>query len=171
MGRPLHPTTRQLLIMADGGDSNGYRLHLWKAELKKLADETGLSIKVCHLPPGTSKWNKIEHRLFSLSWPNTDVVACQIGRCVMQKRFGRWFGELDDQAGRNDRTQTSFLRRLVGYGSATFLYRFRLCPGHCFLPERPALGLETVSTESTSAQSFSVPRRDGGSGMAPVLAE
>jgi len=53
------------MITADGGGSNGYRLRLWKVELQKLADELGLSITVCHLPPGTSKWNKIEHRLFS----------------------------------------------------------------------------------------------------------
>ena len=65
MGQPLYPTARQLLITADGGGSNGSRLRLWKVELQKLADETGLEIAVCHLPPGTSKWNKIEHRLFS----------------------------------------------------------------------------------------------------------
>jgi hypothetical protein len=65
MGRPLYPHARQLLICADGGGSNGYRLRLWKVELATLAAETGLTITVCHLPPGTSKWNKIEHRLFS----------------------------------------------------------------------------------------------------------
>lgn len=64
-GRKLYPKTRDLLIMADGGGSNGVRLRLWKLELQKLADETGLAIAVCHFPPGTSKWNKIEHRLFS----------------------------------------------------------------------------------------------------------
>ena len=53
------------LICADGGGSNGYRVRLWKVELAALAAETGLEITVCHLPPGTSKWNKIEHRLFS----------------------------------------------------------------------------------------------------------
>ncbi len=65
MGQPRHPTARRLLITADGGGSNGARVRLWKVELQKLADETGLTITVCHLPPGTSKWNKIEHRLFS----------------------------------------------------------------------------------------------------------
>ena len=65
MGRPLYPHARRLLICADGGGSNGYRVRLWKVELAALAAETGLTITVCHLPPGTSKWNKIEHRLFS----------------------------------------------------------------------------------------------------------
>lgn len=64
-GRKLYPKTRDLLITADGGGSNGSRLRLWKLELQKFADETGLAIAVCHFPPGTSKWNKIEHRLFS----------------------------------------------------------------------------------------------------------
>jgi hypothetical protein len=64
-GRRLYPTARDILITADGGGSNGSRLRLWKLELQRLADTTGLSISVCHFPPGTSKWNKIEHRLFS----------------------------------------------------------------------------------------------------------
>jgi hypothetical protein len=64
-GRSLYKQARSLLITADGGESNGSRLRLWKLELQKLANETGLSISVCHFPPGTSKWNKIEHRLFS----------------------------------------------------------------------------------------------------------
>ena len=64
-GRRLYAQARALLITADGGGSNGARLRLWKLELQKFADETGLSISVCHFPPGTSKWNKIEHRLFS----------------------------------------------------------------------------------------------------------
>ena len=64
-GRRLYPQARVLLITADGGGSNGYRLRLWKMELQKLADTTGLALKVCHFPPGTSKWNKVEHRLFS----------------------------------------------------------------------------------------------------------
>ena len=65
MGRPAYPQATRLLITADAGGSNGARLRLWKVELQKLADETGLRIAVCHFPPGTSKWNKIEHRLFS----------------------------------------------------------------------------------------------------------
>ena len=65
MGKPLYPRATRLLITADAGGSNGYQVRLWKLELQKLADETGLEIAVCHFPPGTSKWNKIEHRLFS----------------------------------------------------------------------------------------------------------
>jgi len=64
-GRQLYPGADTLLITADGGGSNGSRLRLWKLELQGLADETGLALSVCHFPPGTSKWNKIEHRLFS----------------------------------------------------------------------------------------------------------
>ena len=64
-GRQLYPNARQLLITADSGGSNGPRLRLWKWELQRFADETGLSLSVCHFPPGTSKWNKVEHRLFS----------------------------------------------------------------------------------------------------------
>jgi len=64
-GRRLYPDAETILITADGGGSNGWRLRLWKLELQKFADQTGLSLSVCHFPPGTSKWNKIEHRLFS----------------------------------------------------------------------------------------------------------
>jgi len=65
MGSKLYPTSEELLIVADGGGSNGVRNRLWKRQLQRLANETGLAITVCHLPPATSKWNKIEHRLFS----------------------------------------------------------------------------------------------------------
>lgn len=65
MGRPAYAQATRLLIIADAGGSNGSRLRLWKVELQKLADETGLRLAVCHFPPGASKWNKIEHRLFS----------------------------------------------------------------------------------------------------------
>src|SRR5260370_11647113 len=65
MGRRSYPQAKKLLITADSGDSNGARVRLWKWELQKLADESGLEGSVCHFPPGTSKWNKIEHRLFS----------------------------------------------------------------------------------------------------------
>src|SRR5262245_29853601 len=64
-GRRLYRATRAILITADAGGSNGARLRLWKWELQKLADETGRALSVCHFPPGTSKWNKVEHRLFS----------------------------------------------------------------------------------------------------------
>jgi len=65
VGRQQYPQATRLLISADGGESLGSRVRLWKWEVQQLADETGLSITVCHLPPGTSKWNKIEHRLFA----------------------------------------------------------------------------------------------------------
>jgi len=80
MGRARYPNARSLLITADGGGSNGSRVRLWKLELQKLADEFGLSITVCHLPPGTSKWNKIEHRLFSFitgNWRAKPLVSYQ----------------------------------------------------------------------------------------------
>ncbi len=64
MGKAAYPRANELLITADAGGSNGYRVHAWKVELQKFADESRLRIKVCHFPPGTSKWNKIEHRLF-----------------------------------------------------------------------------------------------------------
>ena len=81
MGRQRYPQARQLTITADCGGSNGARVRLWKLELQKLADETGLAIHVHHYPPGTSKWNKIEHRLFchiTQNWrgrPLTDRLA------------------------------------------------------------------------------------------------
>lgn len=64
-GKRLYPRAKRLLITADAGGSNGWRLRVWKVELQKFANESGLIISVCHFPPGTSKWNKIEHRLFS----------------------------------------------------------------------------------------------------------
>ena len=77
-GRTRYPAARRLLITADGGGSNGARTRLWKRELQRLADETGLAIAVCHFPPGTSKWNKIEHRLFSFitqNWRGRPLVS------------------------------------------------------------------------------------------------
>ena len=65
MGSLTYPSAKELLITADGGGSNGTRCRLWKTELQKLANETGMEVSVCHFPPGTSKWNKIEHRMFS----------------------------------------------------------------------------------------------------------
>jgi transposase len=81
MGAPLYPGATRLLVTADAGGSNGYRLRLWKLELQKLADETGLEIAVCHFPPGTSKWNKIEHRLFSaitMNWRGKPLVSHEV---------------------------------------------------------------------------------------------
>lgn len=80
MGQPLYPAARRLLITADGGGSNGYRLRLWKLELQRLASELGLEIRVCHFPPGTSKWNKIEHRMFchiTKNWRGRPLVSRQ----------------------------------------------------------------------------------------------
>jgi len=73
-----YPDARKLLITADSGGSNGYRVRLWKVELQKLADESGLEISVSHFPPGTSKWNKIEHRLFSFitqNWRGKPLIS------------------------------------------------------------------------------------------------
>lgn len=81
MGQPLYPTARRLLITADCGGSNGYRVRLWKVELQKLADELGLLVQVCHFPPGTSKWNKIEHRMFchiTQNWRGRPLVSREV---------------------------------------------------------------------------------------------
>ncbi len=78
MGREQYPTATELLITADGGGSNGRQCHLWKTELQALADETGLTIAVSHFPPGTSKWNKIEHRMFchiTQNWRGRPLVS------------------------------------------------------------------------------------------------
>lgn len=81
MGQFSYPDATELLISADGGGSNGSRVRLWKLELAKFAEETGLKITVCHLPPGTSKWNKIEHRLFSyitLNWRGRPLISHEV---------------------------------------------------------------------------------------------
>jgi transposase len=81
MGCKVYPEAKKLMITADCGGSNGYRVRLWKVELQKFADETGLEISVCHFPPGTSKWNKIEHRLFSqitLNWRGKPLTSYEV---------------------------------------------------------------------------------------------
>jgi hypothetical protein len=81
IGQGAYPDATALLITADGGGSNGYRTRAWKAELAALADQTGLVITVCHLPPGTSKWNKIEHRLFShisMNWRARPLTSHEV---------------------------------------------------------------------------------------------
>lgn len=81
MGRETYPGAHQLLITADAGGSNGSRLRLWKLELQQLAGEVGFPITVCHFPPGTSKWNKIEHRLFSFitkNWRGKPLVSHEV---------------------------------------------------------------------------------------------
>ena len=80
MGKESYPTATKLLITADGGGSNGSRVRLWKTELQSFANETGLEISVCHFPPGTSKWNKIEHRMFShisQNWRGKPLVSIE----------------------------------------------------------------------------------------------
>jgi Rhodopirellula transposase DDE domain len=80
MGRACFPKAKELLITADGGGSNGHRTRLWKVSLQALADELGLKLNVCHFPPGTSKWNKIEHRMFSFitqNWRGKPLVSLQ----------------------------------------------------------------------------------------------
>lgn len=81
VGADAYPKARRLLITADAGGSNGYRVRLWKRELGRLAERTGLHITVCHFPPGTSKWNRIEHRLFSAitsNWRGRPLVSHQV---------------------------------------------------------------------------------------------
>jgi len=80
-GRVAYPQAERLLICCDGGGSNGYRLRLWKYELGRFASETALAVTVCHLPPGTSKWNKIEHRLFShisMNWRGRPLTSHEV---------------------------------------------------------------------------------------------
>ena len=81
MGQALYPHAEEVLVCADSGGSNGYRIRLWKVELQRWANETGLDVTVCHYPPGTSKWNKIEHRLFShitMNWRGRPLVSYQV---------------------------------------------------------------------------------------------
>ena len=81
MGRSIYEKSGRLLITADSGGSNGYRIRLWKVELQKLANEIEMDITVCHFPPGTSKWNKIEHRLFSyisMNWRGQPLVSHEV---------------------------------------------------------------------------------------------
>lgn len=81
MGREFYPQAAELLITADCGGSNGYRVRLWKVALQDLADKIGLLISVCHFPPGTSKWNKIEHRMFShisMNWRGKPLTSHEV---------------------------------------------------------------------------------------------
>lgn len=104
MGALLYPTAQELLIIADGGGSNGSRTRLWKCELQKFATMTGLQVVVCHLPPGTSKWNKIEHRMFAYITQNWcgrpllthEVIVNLIGSTTTRQGL-RIQAELDTQ--------------------------------------------------------------------------
>ena len=81
VGSVAYPAAKQLLICADAGGSNGYRLRLWKVELAAFTAETSLSVSVCHFPPGTSKWNTIEHRLFnhiSTNWRGRPLTSHEV---------------------------------------------------------------------------------------------
>jgi transposase len=81
MGKQLYASAKNLLITADCGGSNGYRVRLWRLQLQKLADELGLTIQVCHFPPGTSKWNKIEHRMFchiTQNWRGRPLLSREV---------------------------------------------------------------------------------------------
>ncbi|MBW3606634.1 MAG: ISAzo13 family transposase [Actinobacteria bacterium] len=105
VGRPAYPAASRLLICADSGGSNGSRLRLWKVELAALAAETGVAITVCHLPPGTSKWNKIEHRMFahiSMNWRGrpleTHEAVVQLIGATTTREGLRIHAELDEHA-------------------------------------------------------------------------
>jgi DDE family transposase len=81
MGQGCYPAAKEMLIVADGGGSNGSRTRLWKTELQRFADDAGLTVSVCHLPPGTSKWNKIEHRMFAYigqNWRGRPLVSFEV---------------------------------------------------------------------------------------------
>jgi Rhodopirellula transposase. len=81
MGSPAYPKAKELLILADGGGSNSSRTRLWKIALQRLADQTGIVVSVCHFPPGTSKWNKIEHRMFSHiteNWRGRPLISHEV---------------------------------------------------------------------------------------------
>lgn len=104
LGKERYRQVKQLLITADAGGSNGYRLRLWKKELQSFADDTGLSITVCHFPPGTSKWNKIEHKLFSfisINWKgrpltNYEIIVNLIASTTTRTGL-KVFASLDDR--------------------------------------------------------------------------
>ena len=148
MGRPLYPDATRLLITADAGGSNGYRLRLWKLELQKLADETGLEMAVCHFPPGTSKWNKIEHRLFSAITQNWrgkplvshEVVVNLIGSTTTRTGL-RVSSGLDTNtypAGRtvsDDEIETLYLQRDAFHGE----WNYSLLPRQRLLQHKPII--------------------------------
>ena len=81
MGRSYYPNARRLLVTADGGGSNGYRIRLWKIEFQRFPNKHDLEVSVCHFPPGTSKWNKIEHRMFrhiTMNWYGKPLTSHEV---------------------------------------------------------------------------------------------
>ena len=148
MGQPLYPKATRLLITADAGGSNGYRLRLWKLELQKLADETGIEMAVCHFPPGTSKWNKIEHRLFSAisqNWRGKplvshEVVVNLIGATTTRGGLRVRTGLDTNQypAGRivsDDEIEALYLRRDAFHGE----WNYSLLPRQSLSPNKPVI--------------------------------
>jgi hypothetical protein len=127
MGKDQYPQAKKILITADGGGSNGSRNRLWKKELQTFATETGITISVCHFPPGTSKWNKIEHRLFSYITKNwrakplesLEVVVNLIANTITEKglqvkakadetQYEKGIKVLDEELGKIKLTKSSF---------------------------------------------------------------
>ena len=148
MGQPLYPKATRLLITADAGGSNGYRLRLWKLELQKLADETGIEMAVCHFPPGTSKCNKIEHRLFSAisqNWRGKplvshEVVVNLIGATTTRGGLRVRTGLDTNQypAGRivsDDEIEALYLRRDAFHGE----WNYSLLPRQSLSPNKPVI--------------------------------
>ena len=151
VGAPRYPDAKKMLINADCGGSNGARLRLWKRELQVLADELGIEITVCHVPPGTSKWNKIEHRLFSFitqNWRGKPLVSHKViiqliaatstGKgltvtCDLDRsRYPTRYQNLQNRIGRYQHRAPLLPRRMELYHRATaarwMMWLFRLRP-------------------------------------------
>ena len=137
MGRPAYPQATELLITADGGGSNGSRARLWKTELQRLADETGLRITVCHFPPGTSKWNKIEHRMFchiTQNWRGRPLVSHE----VIVRLIGSTTTRAGpDDPGRSGHRHVSHRRQSHRRGTRRRAARARRFPRRLELHHRP----------------------------------
>ncbi len=113
MGRGAYPAATSLLITADGGGSNSSRNRLWKCELQKLADSTGLNINICHFPPGTSKWNKIEHKMFSyitINWRGKPLTSLAVIVSLIAATRTRQLARRSRRSGRRARGCTSACR-------------------------------------------------------------
>lgn len=152
-GRAAYPRASRLLITADAGGSNGYRTRAWKLHLARLAAETGLTITVCHLPPGTSKWNKIEHRLFShitMNWRGRPLTSHEVILQSITATTTRTGLRVKARAGHQHLSHRHGRRRRGDGGSATdpahLPRRVELCPAppadpsHPGSPKQPAIG-------------------------------